>query len=118
MDVSLSGWFVILLAVCAANLPFLTERLFGFIPLKAKSAGDGAASPSAATGGARTKSLPLRLLELIVLYFVVGFLARALESRIGGVFAQNWEFYAITGCLFLVLAFPGFVLRYLRKRRA
>jgi hypothetical protein len=41
-----------------------------------------------------------------------------LESRIGGVFAQNWEFYAITGCLFLVLAFPGFVLRYLRKRRA
>ena len=100
------------MSLAAANLPFLTERVFGFIPLKPKTAGDGN-SPSP-----RTKSLPLRLLELIVLYFVVGFLARMLESRIGAAFAQNWEFYAITGCLFLVLAFPGFVLRYLRKRRA
>ena len=111
MDSSLAAWLVVAISVAAANLPFLTERVFGFIPLKAKPAGDG--TPSSL----RTKSLPLRLLELIVLYFVVGFLARMLESRIGGVFAQNWEFYAITGCLFLVLAFPGFVLRYLRKRR-
>lgn len=96
------------MSIAAANLPFLTERVFGLVSLKARPAGDG--SP-------RTKPLALRLLELIVLYFVVGFLARALESRIGGVFAQNWEFYAITGCLFLVLAFPGFVLRYLRKQR-
>jgi hypothetical protein len=59
----------------------------------------------------------LRLLELIVLYFVVGALARLLESGIGGVFRQGWEFYAITGCFFLVLAFPGFVFRYLRKQR-
>jgi hypothetical protein len=40
-----------------------------------------------------------------------------LESRIGDAFPQTWEFYAITGCMFVVLAFPGFVLRYLRKRR-
>jgi hypothetical protein len=33
------------------------------------------------------------------------------------VFSQTWEFYAISGCMFVVLAFPGFVLRYLRKRR-
>jgi hypothetical protein len=111
VDSSLAAWLVVAISLAAANLPFLTERVFGFIPLKPKTAGDG--SPSM-----RTKSLPLRLLELIVLYFVVGFLARMLESRIGGVFAQNWEFYAITGCLFLVLAFPGFVFRYLRKRRA
>ena len=109
MDSSLAAWLVVAISIAAANLPFLTERVFGFIPLKPGGAADG--TP-------RTKSLPLRLLELIVLYFVVGFLARMLESRIGGVFAQNWEFYAITGCLFLVLAFPGFVLRYLRKRRA
>jgi hypothetical protein len=107
---SLAAWLVVAISLAAANLPFLTERVFGLVPLKPGTAGDGS-SP-------RTKSLPLRLLELIVLYFVVGFLARMLESRIGGVFAQNWEFYAITGCLFLVLAFPGFVLRYLRKRRA
>ena len=109
MDSSLAAWLVVAISIAAANLPFLTERVFGLVPFKAGAAGDG--SP-------RTKPLPLRLLELIVLYFVVGFLARMLESRIGAAFAQNWEFYAITGCLFLVLAFPGFVLRYLRKRRA
>jgi len=108
LDSSLASWLVVAVALAAANLPFLTERVFGFIPMKPGTLGDGTS---------RTKSLPLRLLELIVLYFVVGFLARTLESRIGGVFAQNWEFYAITGCLFLVLAFPGFVYRYLRKHR-
>lgn len=113
MDSSLAALLVVAISIAAANLPFLTERLFGLIPLKPKAAGDGTGLPAA-----RTKSLPLRLLELLVLYFVVGFLARMLESRIGGVFAQNWEFYAITACLFLVLAFPGFVFRYLRKRRA
>lgn len=117
MDSSLAAWLVVAISVAAANLPFLTERVFGFIPMKSSSAGDGPVSPTDTTGRLRTKSFPLRLLELIVLYFVVGFLARMLESRIGGVFAQNWEFYAITGCLFLVLAFPGFVFRYLRKQR-
>ena len=96
------------MSFAAANLPFLTERVFGLVPLKAGSAADGSVRP---------KSLPLRLLELIVLYFVVGSLSRLLESSIGGVFKQGWEFYAITGCLFLVLAFPGFIWQYLRKRR-
>jgi hypothetical protein len=108
LDSSLAVWLVVALSIAAANLPFLSERVFGLVPLKAGTLADG--TP-------RTKSLPLRLLELIVLYFIVGALARALESRIGGAFAQNWEFYAITGCLFLVLAFPGFVLRYLRRQR-
>ncbi|MEH6433999.1 DUF2818 family protein [Massilia sp. DD77] len=107
MDVSLAVWLVVALSVAAANLPFLTERVFGFIPLKPTPGGE-----------ARLKRFPLRLLELIVLYFLVGAVARLLESRIGGAFAQNWEFYAVTGCLFLVLAFPGFVWRYLRKHRA
>jgi len=66
----------------------------------------------------RTTPFFVRLLQLIVLYFLVGGLAWALESRIGNVFAQTWEFYAITACLFIVLAFPGFVFRYLRKRRS
>ena len=112
MDVSLAVWLVVALSVAAANLPFLTERVFGLVPLKTRSAGDGEVPPSV-----RTKSFPLRLLELIVLYFLVGALARLLESRIGGVFTQKWEFYAVTACLFLVLAFPGFVWRYLRKHR-
>jgi len=30
---------------------------------------------------------------------------------------QGWEFYAVTGALFLTFAFPGFVYRYLYKNR-
>ena len=106
MDVSLASWLVIAVALAAANLPFASERVFGVIPLKSSPAGQ-----------AREKSFFARLLELLVLYFLVGAVAWLLESRIGNVFAQRWEFYAITGCLFLVLAFPGFVIKYLRKRR-
>ena len=105
MDVSLASWLVIAVALAFANLPFLNESVFGFIPVKP------------ARGKAHAKYFVVRLLELVVLYFVVGALAHALESRIGTAFPQTWEFYAITACLFVVLAFPGFVLRYLRKRR-
>ncbi|MFX5697202.1 DUF2818 family protein, partial [Acinetobacter baumannii] len=64
------------------------------------------------------KPIWLRLLELVVLYFLVGVAAHLLESGIGNVFSQGWEFYAITACLFLVLAYPGYVMRYLRKQHA
>ena len=98
MDVTLSSWFVILLAALAANLPFLNERLFALIPI---------ARPA--------KSTWMRIVELFVLYLAVRGIAYVLESRIGNAFPQGWEFYVITACLFLVLAFPGFVFRYLRK---
>jgi hypothetical protein len=106
VDASAASWLVIALALALANLPFMNEKLFGFIPLRVSG-----------QGGARGKHFALRLLELIVLYFVVGALGYALEARIGNAFPQKWEFYAITACLFIVLAFPGFVLRYLRRRR-
>jgi formate hydrogenlyase subunit 3/multisubunit Na+/H+ antiporter MnhD subunit len=111
MDASLAAWIVLAVAFAAANLPFASERVFGFIPWPA---GQGA-SPA---GQARNKPFVARLLELLVLYFLVGAFAWLLESRIGNVFAQRWEFYTVTGCMFLVLAFPGFVFRYLRKRRS
>jgi ABC-type Na+ efflux pump permease subunit len=104
LDLGLASWLVIAVAIAFANLPFLNEALFGFIPLP--------------LAGARAKPFVVRLAELILLYFAVGLLAYALEARIGNVFPQTWEFYAITGCMFLVLAFPGFIFRYLRKRRA
>jgi hypothetical protein len=94
-----SSWFLIGLAALAANLPFFNERLFALVRLPSYP----------------QKPFWLRLLELVVLYFVVGAVAYMLEARIGGVFKQGWEFYAVTGCLFLVLAFPGFVYRYLRR---
>lgn len=90
---------MILLAAIAANLPFLNERMFAVVPV-----------------GMVVKPFWLRLVELTVLYLLVGGIAYLLEARIGNAFAQGWEFYAITGCLFLVLAYPGFVFRYLRKR--
>ncbi|WP_426174722.1 DUF2818 family protein [Massilia sp. TWR1-2-2] len=98
MDVSSASWLVIAVALVLANLPFFNESVFGFIPL------------------GRDKPLWVRLLELVVLYFVVGLLARLLEGRIGSVFEQSKEFYMLTVPLFVTLAFPGFVVRYLRKR--
>jgi hypothetical protein len=114
VDASLAAWLVIAVAIAFANLPFLNEKLFGFVPLPP---GRGGAPQGAHTEHSHQKPFLVRLLELFVLYFVVGALAHALESRIGNAFTQAWEFYAITGCLFVVLAFPGFILRYLRKRR-
>jgi hypothetical protein len=99
VDASLSSWFVILLAAIAANLPFFSERVLAFIPF-----------------GTAVKPFWLRLAELAVLYALVGGIAYLLEARIGNAFSQGWEFYAVTGCLFIVLAYPGFVFRYLRKR--
>jgi hypothetical protein len=99
MDVSLSSWFLILLALPAANLPFFNERLLAIFPL---------AWPR--------KPFWLRLIELAVMYGLVAAAAYLLEARIGNVFSQRWEFYAVTVCLFIVLAYPGFVFRYLRKR--
>ncbi|WP_395006968.1 DUF2818 family protein [Undibacterium sp.] len=97
MNTSLSSGLVIIVALLAASLPFFTERVFGLVRLSFK------------------KTVWLRLLELIVLYFVVGALGFLLESKAGNRFDQRWEFFAITACLFLVFAFPGFVYRYLRK---
>jgi hypothetical protein len=98
VDISSSSWFVILLAFLSANLPFLSERFFGVIPL-------------------RDKSFKLRLVELFALYVIIGLIAKLLEARAGNTFPQRWEFYAVTACLFIVFAFPGFVFRYLRKQR-
>jgi hypothetical protein len=87
--------------VVAANFPVLTESLLGVWRLKQAD-----------------KPFFIRLLELIVLYFVVLGIARLLESNAGNAFSQGWQFYAVTVCLFLVLAFPGFIFRYLRRQTA
>jgi hypothetical protein len=94
-------WIVIVAAVVAANLPFVSNRIFAVVAAK------------------RPKSLAVRLLELVVLYLLVGGLGLLLEQQVGQIAPQKWEFYAITGTLFLTLAFPGFVFRYLiRHSRA
>jgi hypothetical protein len=54
---------------------------------------------------------------LVVLYFVVGGIGLALENHNGQIAPQGWEFYAVTGTMFVTLAFPGFVYRYLMHRQ-
>jgi len=49
---------------------------------------------------------------------VVGGIGLLLEKRAGQIAHQQWEFYAVTGALFITLAFPGFVYRYLLRHRA
>ncbi len=94
-----SAWLLLLVAIVFANLPFLNQRLFAFVPLRRKS-----------------KPIAWRLAELSILYCLMRLLSYALEARLGNVFAQGWQFYIVTFSLFLVLAFPGFTFCYLVKR--
>lgn len=99
MSQTASVWLVVLFALLAANLPFLSNRLFGVLALR---------SP---------KNLAIRLGELVVWYFVAGGVGLFMEQRAGQIAPQGWEFYAITGTLFVTFAFPGFTYCYLFKRR-
>ena len=99
MSNTLAVWLVGLAGIGLANLPFASQRLFAAVPMR---------SP---------KTLPLRLLELVVLYFVVLGIGLLFEKRAGQIAPQGWEFYAVTAAVFLTLAFPGFIYRYLLRGR-
>jgi hypothetical protein len=92
-------WLVLLVALVAANLPFVNERRFVVGPRCAP------------------KSLGFRAFELLAFYALTLGLGFAIEARIGQRQPQGWEFYAAFGCFFVTLAFPGFVWRYLRRGR-
>lgn len=98
MTQAASVWLVLVVAMVAANLPFLNERLFLLGPRL------------------HPKAFAWRLLELVVYALATWALGIALESSIGQRAPQDWEFFAAGACLFLTLASPGFVWRYLRRR--
>ena len=100
MSSGASIWLLIVLALAAANLPFANQRLMTVIALP---------------GG--RKSLALRAAELVAWYFIVGGIGLWLEKSAGQIYPQGWQFYAVTAALFLTMAFPGFVLRYLVRWR-
>lgn len=100
MSQTASVWLVVLLALLVANLPFISNRLFAVLALK------------------MPKNLAVRLGEMVLWYLLVGALGLYLEQRTGQIAPQGWEFYAITGTLFLTFAFPGFTYRYLFKHRS
>ncbi|WP_028454157.1 DUF2818 family protein [Chitinilyticum litopenaei] len=85
------------LAALAANLPFMNERIFGLRTRQRKHFG-------------------WRLLEWMALYLLLGVFAHVLESRQSPPHPQNWPFYVTTLCLFLVLAWPGFIWRYFWRK--
>lgn len=100
MSTTLIVWGLLLLAFIAANLPWLSERLFFVFTPKHGH-----------------KSAWIRLLEWLIMYFVVGLLALGLELKLNGTHhAQDWEFYATNLCVFIVFALPGFIYRYDLKR--
>jgi hypothetical protein len=98
MRFSAAAWLVILFAVVAANLPFVNERLFVVGPRR------------------QPKAFGWRLLELVLLYGLTLGFGFMLEARLGQRQPQGWEFYAALASLFITLAFPGFVWRYLKRR--
>jgi hypothetical protein len=99
MSTSTQIVFLVLLALLAANLPFANQRILLVGPQRS------------------SKPLFWRLFELVVLYFVVGGIGLAIENHNGQIAPQGWEFYAVTGTMFVTLAFPGFVYRYLMHRQ-
>lgn len=98
MSYGSGAWLVIALAIILANLPFFTSRLFGIFAFKTAQ-----------------KPFWAHLLELGLAYLVTGYLGYLIESSIGNVFEQHWEFYWVNLFIFLVLAFPGFTWRFLWK---
>ena len=77
---SAAGWFIVLLALVGANLPFLNQRLFAAVPLKAVK-----------------KSAWIRIAELIVLYFVVGAFGFLLDEQGVGLGKLHLELFLSLG---------------------
>lgn len=108
MSTSIAVLILFVVSLIAANIPFLTDRVL--LVLAAK----------------KNKSFWLRFTEWFLMYVVVMAVAIGLEAKLHGAayakvwefwnFAEHWEFYAITLCLFVVFAMPGFIYHYDLKR--
>lgn len=86
----------LIVAFIAANLPWISERLFGVIALKSGK-----------------KTIWMSLLEWFALYLLIGMVALGIEKKFtSDIYTQDWEFYASTFCLFMVFALPGFIYRF------
>ena len=100
MNQTAAVWLLIMVAALLANLPFINERLLGVFALRSVP----------------IKSFFVRLIELLLLYAMIGLVGWAIESSLGNVFKQKWQFYVTTLTLFFVMGFPGFVYRYLLRK--
>lgn len=96
---ALAGLVLLVVAILLANLPFVSDRVLGVVARR------------------HAKPAVLRFGELFACYAITLLLARFVESRFVPPAPQGWEFYGVTACLFIVLAYPGFVWRYLMRHR-
>ena len=101
MNQTAAVWLLIIVAALLANLPFINEKIFGLLALRSQP----------------IKSFLIRVIELLVLYALIGLVGWLIESSLGNVFRQKWQFYVTTLTLFLVMGFPGFIYRYLLRRQ-
>ena len=93
MENTLPVLMFLLVAIVAANLPWLSDRVLCVM-----------APPASG------KSSWFRWLEWLVMCVLVGLMAAGLEYKLMGSRApQDWEFYVVGLCLFLVFALPGFI---------
>ena len=89
---------IIFLALLLANIPWVSNNLFIFIPQK------------------KLKSTPLTLLEVLTFYLAFGIIVSYLEKQIvGNIHQQSWEFYVVTFFLFVVFSSPGFIYKVIWK---
>ncbi len=96
MDLAVTQWVLLASMFLLANLPWLSQRCFLVLQCE-------------------NKSPWLRLLEWLILYFVAGALALAMEYKMtGDIYQKDWEFFVVTVSLFMVFAFPGFIYRHVR----
>ena len=93
---------IVVLALLAANLPFATSRLF-FSGLPRRNQVQMATSHW--RGG--WPHCICCLASVATLFETQAY---------GELHAQGRQFYAVTTCLFIVFAYPGFVARYLWRR--
>jgi Protein of unknown function (DUF2818). len=101
MSTGLAIGLLLAIAIIAANLPWLSERI-------------------ALVWAAPKKGKPewVRLLEWVGLFGLVGLIGAGMEMRTQGQLqAQGWEFWVIALCLFAVFALPGFIYRHDLRRR-
>jgi len=96
MNTVAAAVLLVSIAFILATLPFVTRKvLFAFKPA--------------------VKTVWWCLAELLVFYGVFILVGFGLEAKVGSAQPQAWQFYAITLLMFLVLAYPGFVWRFLRR---
>jgi hypothetical protein len=97
MNTAAAAVLLLVAAIMLANLPFATQRFLLVFPRP-------------------VKTMAWCFLELLIFYFIFLGVGLALEANVSRVQTQAWQFFAITFLMFLVLAYPGFVWRYLRRK--